>query len=439
MPTCAAGSGAFALSSTRQALGIQFSYPYYRTGLGVVIPTGQKQIDLFAFFKPLRIEVWLAFIGNRLLHAQWLVEQLMTEGTVFLDWDSLYEARQATYASMLAVFNLSVFKVRSLSAQLLILVFCFMVMIVMATYVANLAAALTAITMSQRFSSISDLRGRRVAAHSTYAPTLLSSYGVQANPLDFDGLPTFEDIIKAFRNNTMDAYVMDLPEIGYYVMAHNDACSVYGFIDFGFLFHKDLDPKMVAAFNTALFMTMEGNLVEQLASKFLLFLGALDKCASASENDAIEFKQLAGLWIIMASAIGFAFISCTISIVRRLLRADPSTDERKLSSVFVTGSKAHLARSGTSMSLNGRAQSMSGGIDASKRGGHGSNVYGGGTTEYSHASRRASFFEPSLGVMSVKVRPITPSSRANTDPNAAIATPTTPTAPIVARDENLPV
>ncbi len=32
MSTCAVGSGAFAMSSTRAAMGLQLSYPYYRTG-----------------------------------------------------------------------------------------------------------------------------------------------------------------------------------------------------------------------------------------------------------------------------------------------------------------------------------------------------------------------------------------------------------------------
>ncbi|GLC44754.1 hypothetical protein PLESTM_001639200 [Pleodorina starrii] len=300
LTSCAVGSGSFALSSTRLQMGLQLSYPYYRTGLGVLIATGSKQIDMFAFIKPFTIEVWLAFLATILLVPllAWLVEQLMEEGVVLVDWDSLYEARQATYSSILAVFNLTVYKVKSFAAQVLIITFCFVNLIVMATYVANLAAALTNISMSKGFEDIADLRGRRVAAHSTYQPIITSSYGVLPKALDFDGPPTFDELRTALTNRSLDAYVMDLPEIGYWTVARNDDCAVrllpraYALIDFGYLFHRDFDPASFAAFNAALFSALEANHVEQLAAKFLLFLGALDKCAAASASGAVTFHQV---------------------------------------------------------------------------------------------------------------------------------------------------
>jgi ABC-type amino acid transport substrate-binding protein len=342
MSECACASGAFALTSTRMRTGVRFSYPYYRTGLGVVIKTGGKLIDIWAFFRPFTVELWISFLITIVVVPllAFVTEQLMLRGVLFINMDTLKEAHQATYNSILAVFNLKVYNVKSFASQLTIVVFCFLVMITMATYVANLAAALAIVGFDIRYSHITSLRGRAVASHSSYSSILMSAYGIPAKYLDFDGMDTWVDVNRALVNGTLDAYVMDLPEIGYYIMNHNDNCAVrllpekYGSLDFGYLFHKDFPSDALDTFNTALFDTIENNQVEEMGNKYLLFLGALSKCTHASDTDAVQFMQLAGLWILQGAALGFAIVSCIVAIAWRMIRHD-NPDNRKLSSIFV--------------------------------------------------------------------------------------------------------
>lgn len=349
---CAGAAGEFVQNSARWDMGVHFSTPYYRTGLAVLIKTGGLEFNSWAFMKPFQPSLWIVFIVTIVSVPMivWVYEQLNRHGFITLGYESVDDMRQATYTSMLAVFNLSVFKVKSFAAQLTILCFCFLIMITMATYVANLAAALAVVNIAVQFDSIHELVGKKVATHFIYQDRLKALYNIDTTELEFSGVESWNDVRSKLTSGVLDAYVMDFPQVGYYTVAYNDDCTVrllprlYSDLQFGFMFHKNMSTDNVAVFNQALLLALEANKVEDFGSRYLLFEGALDQCTTSSDTRAINVQQLAGLWVIIGAVLGLSFLLSVIMVVRRMRDKKVSPVQRSLRSIFVKpGSAQHLA------------------------------------------------------------------------------------------------
>ncbi|GLC55288.1 hypothetical protein PLESTB_000968300 [Pleodorina starrii] len=90
---------------------------------------------------------------------------------------------------------------------------------------------------------------------------------------------------------------------------------------------------------------------------------------------------LAGLWIILGGAVGLALIACAVSMLLRMLDKAAPPEERKLSSIFVSGYSARIARSasrGGGGSLHGGRRNSSMGGGGSLHGGRRNSSMGGG-------------------------------------------------------------
>jgi hypothetical protein len=131
MSTCAMGAGALTITAARWSAGVVFSYPFFRTGLGVMVST-QPQIvvyDAWAFLKPFHWSIWLALAINLacIPFVVWLVENLVRTGSIPFHRDSIDDIGYAIYTTFLTVFNLDIVRLLTLPAQIIIVCFCFMV------------------------------------------------------------------------------------------------------------------------------------------------------------------------------------------------------------------------------------------------------------------------------------------------------------------------
>lgn len=340
---CTVAAGLFVPTSQRMQLGIQMSLPYYRTGLVALLKNGDSSVDSWAFMKPFTPLLWVIFLITVVIVPVfvWIWEALHVRGYITLSLGTLEEMRQATYTSMLAVFNLNVFKVKSVAAQITILCFCFLVLITMATYVANLAAALTVVNFDQQYKTLKHLRGRRVATSSLYHDNLKKLYGIDSSVVDWSGGDTFSAVKRNLTEDELDAYILDYPGLGYYVMSNNSDCSVrllagtYSDIMVSYLFHRNFTTVGLHEFNTGLVGSLEANKVEELGEVWLTFQNAHSRCTSDKKHASVSLKQLAGLWVILVSVLGFSALLTCIEVIRRLMSNDVPPHERRLSSIFV--------------------------------------------------------------------------------------------------------
>eukprot|EP00195_Chlamydomonas_chlamydogama_P015988 CAMPEP_0202911334 /NCGR_PEP_ID=MMETSP1392-20130828/54688_1 /ASSEMBLY_ACC=CAM_ASM_000868 /TAXON_ID=225041 /ORGANISM="Chlamydomonas chlamydogama, Strain SAG 11-48b" /LENGTH=379 /DNA_ID=CAMNT_0049601799 /DNA_START=48 /DNA_END=1184 /DNA_ORIENTATION=+ len=255
---CGIGAGAFTISKARIDIGARFSYPYFRTGLGIMA-SGSQQVTYspWAFLKPFHYSIWVAMLLTVLFvpGLVWLVENLVRNGSVPCGLNSLHEWRHASYTTILSVFNLDVLAVLSLPAQIIIITFLFLNLVMVSTYTANLAAALTNQAAQSGINSVSDLRARNVAAHALYVERLRKNDFISASPLTWNGSQTFLEVSDKLNKGQLDAYIFDKPILEWWMGYYDKDCSlkfVGDYIepfDYGISFHKDMPQRMVDDFN----------------------------------------------------------------------------------------------------------------------------------------------------------------------------------------------
>ncbi|KAL6762341.1 hypothetical protein V8C86DRAFT_2520375 [Haematococcus lacustris] len=256
---CAMASGAFTVTEQRVQAGARFSWPYLRTGLGVLISTAAPRsvYDRWAFLRPFDNSVWAALLATifTVPMVLFVVENMMQTGRLPVGMSMLHQWRHATYAMFLCCFNLEVLSVVSLPSQLLIVCFAFSNLILISSYTANLAAVLTAAASQTGIQSIEDLPGLPVSAHGIYVDRLANNEKLLTTPLNWAGQATFEQVSKMLQSGSLSAYIFDKPILQYW-LTQDKSCSlgltpdegVMPF-DYGMAFHRHFPADMLFDFN----------------------------------------------------------------------------------------------------------------------------------------------------------------------------------------------
>eukprot|EP00803_Ostreobium_quekettii_P010864 evm.model.scf_2103.1 EVM.evm.TU.scf_2103.1 scf_2103:910-3856(-) len=164
-------------STERELKGIQFTDPTYRASLAIMTLARLKDASWWGFLRPLHWSVWASMIATAFL-VPWfvfVVESLACHGFVHSgDW--LQGLKDATYDSIAALVNFGHYRVNSTAARTVVMAYGFLVLIIINTYVANLAAFLTISQVDPLINGVDDLMnipGKRVASIDVYKERLL--------------------------------------------------------------------------------------------------------------------------------------------------------------------------------------------------------------------------------------------------------------------------
>ncbi|CAD7704128.1 unnamed protein product [Ostreobium quekettii] len=320
--TCDMVASAITRSTERQDLGILFTYPTYRSTLGIMSLAWVNEGSNWGFLRPLHWSVWVAMIVTSIA-VPWLVfviESLACHGFVHKkDW--MRGLRDATYHSFAALLNFGHFRVRSTAARVVVLAYAFTVLIIINTYVANLAAFLTITqvdTLINDLGDLSDLPAKRVATVQVYEERLK---GLGITP---EILPQVEDyqaaMIEGVRAGEYKAIVMDEPWVSF--TANTGGCDLkmlpqtFEYFDYAFAFPKTSDHSLVNNVSNQVLELQENGVMYDLARKHIF--AQRSNCSADSvfsEKRSVSFGQVAGLWIVMAVAVLISVILLLCSMV----------------------------------------------------------------------------------------------------------------------------
>ena len=172
-PKCDLAAAGITRSTERESRGIKFTYPTYRASLGIIVRASVRERSYWGFLSPLHWSVWLATILTALA-VPWVVfviESIACHGFVHAgDW--IPGVKDATWHSIVALINFGHFQVHSTAARAVVMGYGFLVLIIVNTYVANLAAFLTATQVDTRIADARDLFGQRVGTVKVYETQL---------------------------------------------------------------------------------------------------------------------------------------------------------------------------------------------------------------------------------------------------------------------------
>ncbi|KAG1677364.1 hypothetical protein FOA52_010743 [Chlamydomonas sp. UWO 241] len=383
---CALGAGAFTVTEARWAAGIRFSYPYYRTGVGVLISskTPEPEYHIWGFLEPFHWSLWLALLATLIVLPVivWAVENLSRTGTIPYDREALSDWSHSIYTTFLTVFNLEVVKLLAWPAQLIIVCFCFLILVSVSSYTANLAAALTVTFRTSGFTSVDDLRGLSTRAHGIYVPRIVENQLIRPEPADWHGKDTFLEQRTLLMSGESAAYFFDKPILQYWVrQIDGDECSLEFLgdyvlpFDYGLPVNVALPESVVSSINVGILSNVSasvsaGNValpegVESSSDVGLLNAQAegvlaryavryqarpticVAKSTTTGADSSLRFQQVSGLWVILACAVGVGVIGSVWGIYKAHYRRSTDAEEGEMLTLNFDDAASHPSATST--------------------------------------------------------------------------------------------
>lgn len=314
---CDIAIGAITLNTERMQKGIIFTFPTYRSSLGVLVSAKYRHGRTWSFLTPMDWTVWLAITITALVLPiiVFMIESWSVHG--FVDTDDVTSGfAQALFDSVAMILNFGNFVVKSVEGRLVVIGYGFLVLILVNTYVANLTAFLTLSHIKSSIKEIKDLPGKKVASGGGYVRALRGR-GILASKT-FGSAQKESMIDELVEGSNFHALLYDAPWVRYQA---NQNCTIIPFVEtvveFDYAFA--LPRRLKAAkknLSTTLLLLQETGVMERLDHRFVDLKQTKRNCPSihkASVTDPVYFDQLVGLWIILAICMGISF---TIALVR---------------------------------------------------------------------------------------------------------------------------
>ena len=360
---CFAGASGITITQTRIDNGIQFSFPHVYTSIAILVEI-QVSTDksIWRFFLPFTAQLWIAIACTGLIYPvlimivttlYWYGSVGRVKPTVTGAWTffshlwylSLAALMQPGPPDMCWAFEKKEAvdrrtgtlkserkKLPPMPIFLMNLAFGFFTLIISATYLANLAAFLTAdANSSQPFQSLTQLSGQTVGTSLVYAggPESLAQFGVV--PMGLQGsllAGSLNSWLPMLRNETFAALMTDEVVIDqvYLNTSAFKSCDLtkltttVGVVNYGVAFHTNVPRTIIDGFNSGLVQMLDDGTLESLRTRW--FKPLPDNCPqrtlllTPAENIGLE--NMWGLWIIVAGAFGLSLLlSVLVCHVRR--------------------------------------------------------------------------------------------------------------------------
>ena len=327
---------------------VTFSWPINRSALKIVIKPRQANYGYFSFFKPFDWLVWLMFVvtGIGAGFLAWGLEwyqltrgptaQLAPEYMV----DSYDSSVKSTYVWNLVGLPLSVgyIDAKTSAGFAVYLGWGILWMVLIIYYFASIAANMTANLIQSNIQTVKDLQGRKVATWTGYISTL-SDYGVNAVGLPWVDKESEMAMFDAVRSGEYDALVIDGVLASHYAVPD---CQLdvlqpqFELYDQSVGFRPGLEnSRLLYVFNKAILKLIEDGDQEELIATYMNPLAS--ECNVSANVSTLTFKDVAGLWIILAIVTVCCFLyvlikqlySRQLSIKRRHHREKTDMSEGK--------------------------------------------------------------------------------------------------------------
>jgi ABC-type amino acid transport substrate-binding protein len=322
--TCDVGIGAITITKERQDEGIQFTYPTFSSGLSVLVKATDSRSGGWAWVQPFSWELWLT-VGLTVLifpALLFLIEFGSLKRRIYPQ-DALIGLDVATTRSIQTLMSNNPLEVSSSGAKIASLVFLFMTLILINTYTANLAAALTVNQINSQITSIDQLKGKAVASNAVYVGKLRSRYGILAVELNDNDPNMLYNAAELVKNGELTAVITDKPLVEN-LLANFQGCAVRQLsnallepFNYGYAVRNGINATFLDDLSGSILILQENGDLQDLAESFLGY-NSRDDCGNLQTDEySIGFHSLYGLWVLLAAGILIGFVLMLFSRRRR--------------------------------------------------------------------------------------------------------------------------
>ena len=206
---------AISMTPEREIL-IDFSYPYFRSGLQIMTKSQQGKI-LFAWLSVILSTQFLAAIAVLLItmfligHLVWLVERKDNPDFPQTYWRGIWEGLWWSAVTITTV-GYGDKTTKHHLGRVLAIFWMFAGIFLIANFTAVVSSQLTVNELKSSISGVEDLPGKRVATVTgTTSASYLKDFGIP-----FQGVTVIEEAYELLKNDQVDAIVYDAPVLQYY-------------------------------------------------------------------------------------------------------------------------------------------------------------------------------------------------------------------------------
>ena len=288
--------------------GYTYSRPTLFSGLSTLI---HESYDQWFFITIISLNVGLAILGTAIGVA--LFQYVFEGRCVGLE--------QYLWNAFASIFFVSTVRLSTTPARLLQIAYWFMVLIITATYQANMTALLAVQGVMDGIQSTADLNTKNLMAPAEFEFNLYS-YGIK--PTIDENSYDPEYIYDQLVNGDFDGVTVPDPLASWIAQTYCEVYMVTRFYykyNYGMLFASTQDSTLIDEINVGI--AKVNNATGSIA-RVKNFLAGYDTCVESSQpfQDRIIFMSLQGIWILMAVTLGVAIIIhfiITRSCTKRML------------------------------------------------------------------------------------------------------------------------
>ncbi|XP_010414001.1 PREDICTED: glutamate receptor 3.7 isoform X1 [Camelina sativa] len=320
-----AAVGDFAIVPSRSKL-VDFSQPYASTGLVVVIPANDDNAT-WIFLRPFTIRLWCVVLVSFMVIAVviWILEHRFNE-------DFRGPPRRQLVTMMLFSFS-TLFKRNqedtvSNLARLVMIVWLFLLMVLTASYTANLTSILTVQQLPSAITGIDSLRASEVpigyqAGTFTFEYLTYSLGMARSRLVPLDSTEEYEKALKLGPTNWggVAAIVDELPYIELF-LAERAGFKIVGepFMHRGWGFAFKRDSPLAEDMSTAILKLSETRKLQEIRKKWLCKMNCAEKSDWNPEPNQLHLKSFKGLYLVCIAITASAFLVYVLRMIRQFVR-----------------------------------------------------------------------------------------------------------------------
>ncbi|KAJ0261978.1 Glutamate receptor 3.7 [Hirschfeldia incana] len=320
-----AAVGDIAIVPTRSKL-VDFSQPYASTGLVVVIPTNDDN-PTWIFLRPFTVGLWCVVLASFLIIAIviWILEHRINEDfrgpprkqlitMILFSFSTLFKRNQEDTISNLA--------------RLVMIVWLFLLMVLTASYTANLTSILTVLQLPSAITGIDSLRASEVPigyqAGTFTLEYLTFSLGMPRSRLiPLDSTEDYERALKlgptAFGG--VAAIVDELPYIELF-LAERTGFKIVGepFMHRGWGFAFKRDSPLAIDMSTAILKLSETRKLQDIRMKWLCKKTCAENSDGNTEPNQLHLRSFKGLYLVCIAISVSALLVFVFRMIRQFVR-----------------------------------------------------------------------------------------------------------------------
>eukprot|EP00243_Klebsormidium_subtile_P013209 TRINITY_DN8558_c0_g1_i1.p1 TRINITY_DN8558_c0_g1~~TRINITY_DN8558_c0_g1_i1.p1 ORF type:complete len:528 (+),score=86.28 TRINITY_DN8558_c0_g1_i1:336-1919(+) len=310
---------------------IDMTYSYYEAGLGMIVKKESGTFDgVTVFLKPFTTKLWLSLIATVVFitlslhllawvspYGRYEVKKVRNVTSNAPIEEFVIHSENSSYlldSLMATVVNPPIPASKSWAVRLPSIAFYLFMVVVVASFTANLASLLTVESFSSLVSNLADLRQKALpfvvnTGGATYTyftksmdPAILM---MQAKMQTAVGNTA---ALKMVRSGQVVAYLTDLPTLLYFGGEPPCDLQVVG-PEFGpgvYTFGLQKNSNLTHVLNTAMLQLGLNGVLDGLHKKWI---DDLDVCSSNGvSNKSLSVQEFAGMWYLLLGVVAFGFL-----------------------------------------------------------------------------------------------------------------------------------